>query len=232
MSTPVSNISSTDFFNLIKNALPLRKQSDDNTVKRWLNLALSRLNAFYVNNDKGVYNAIGDFDFYNSASALINIKDETRWCQIIPTGFYARKLNSCMLKSASPVASPLPPAIAYLQDIDISIVDSKDSNASVPSANKGNMALVEGVGFYNSLTLDDTDNTWQNIMIITCVVDYYRNIIYPNYLDANEKIDVQVADFELVSAYVNEFASRPSIPDSFILKTIQDREFQIKYGTA
>jgi len=232
MSTPVSNISSTDFLNLIKSSLPLRKQSDETAIKRWINLALSRLNAYYINNDKGVYNVIEEFDFYNSASGIINIKDNTRWCQILPSGFYGRKLNSCMLQSASPVGSPLPPAIAYLQDISIGILDSKDINTTVPSANKGNMSLVQGTGFYNSLTLDDTNNTWQNIMIITAIVDYYRNIIFPEYIDATEKIDVQVADFELVSAYVNEFASRPSIPDSFILKTIQDREFQIKYGTA
>lgn len=230
----VSNILSADFFSFIKSSLPTAKQSSDTDIKRWINLALSRLNNFYINHNKGVYNVLATFDFYNSNSTLINIRDNTRWCLLTPNGFYAKKLNSCMLKSVVPNNIALPSPIAFIQDIDIVIGSSQDANTTIPTENSGVCSLVESQKLYNSLTLDDTSNTWDNVMIIDCVIDYYRNIIFPQYPDGGEDefIDALVPDFELVSAYVNEFAYRPNTPPSYIIKQQQSREFQILYGDA
>lgn len=235
MRNPVGNMLETDFLDFIKYGLPVSKRSDLDQLKGWIKGAITKLSALYANYNKGIYNFVDVFDFYAS-NAVINTRgtyttdDETRWCLITPVDFYSRKINSCMLQYVYPDSVELPPAIGFIQDIPISIVKSQNANTTVPDANTGTCALVNAQQLLTGLTFDNTSNTWQNLLQITCVIDYYANVIFPAYaVGGNAKIDVTDNDIHLALAYVKELAYFPNTPPVETLKQIQDLEFAIKY---
>lgn len=229
MSTPISNITITAFFDIVKNSLPRHIVVNDTKLQQVISNALTRYNAFYVDNDLGVFDDVVVIDFFNASdNDFINSRDLTRWVGISPTNFRASKLISCMLKEANPDLVEYPAGIAYIQDIPISISDSGTVNTSVPSENTGLCSLREDAKLFNVLTLGE-DNSWTNLHSITALLSFYRPPILPNWTsEEDQNIDVLSKDFNLVTNYVIENLLRQNTPLN-VRQAIQQKEAELLY---
>ena len=227
---PISSITTTSFFTLVKNSLPSYLYVTDDRIKQLITNAITRVHALYVDNNKEQYNPTVEIDFYNaSQNAFINIRDLTRWVGIDPAGFEAVKLLSCNLKEANPDTMELPPGVAYVQDIIITIGNSKDANTEVPEANTGLCCLRDTSGLYNVLTLGAT-NSWTNLATITALLTYYRPVVLPDWTSETvQYIDIPAKDFPLAINYVQELIMGNGTPFA-VRQMIEDKEQTIIYG--
>lgn len=227
---PVSTTSIADFFTLVKNSLPSYLYVTDDRLKQLITLAITRVYSLYVDNNKELYNPTVEIDFYNaSQNDFINIRDLTRWVGISPANFNAVKLLSCNLKEANPETMELPPGIAYIQNIVITIGNSKDANTEVPEANTGLCCLRNGTGLFNVLTLGSTDS-WTNLATITALLTYYRPVELPDWSgDTGTGVDILQKDFPLAVNYVQEFLQGNGLPFR-IREAIETRETEIIYS--
>lgn len=234
----LSDIPQTDFYNQVKYHLPISKRIDETAIQNWIKNAMSRYSKIYIDNSKGAYDVIEEYDFYNTESIAINIRElggevETRWCLLQPSGLYLNKLKSCMLKTIVPDDLILPVGVAYVQDVPIAIFDSRDVNTTVPDANTGGVALVSGRQIMSVLSIDDTGTPFSNIIQITALYAGYRNIVYPNWSSIIEgyTMDILKKDVELVCNYVVQEAYLPNKAPLGVETQIRDSEYQIIYGS-
>lgn len=228
----LSNITETALLEMVSDAIPSSLGLSEAQIKAKIARGLSYINAFYADNDLGVYVDTDVFTFYNTGVGDTNVREDsdvdTRW-QIVPNvDFQPVKLLSCMLKSILPADIALPADISFVQDIDISVEDAEDINVLVPTANKGAVAYLGGVGLYTVLSLDTSDNTFDNIQSIDCMITYYRQIEIPTYSVEGTKIDLLVKDIgwliNLVLSYCN-----PSHIDAKVKRGIREHEDNLLY---
>ena len=218
----LSNYLEADFLVDFMSNLPRRIKTQpgftEAACKSAIKAAMTRYNNFVISNDLGLFNTTAQFDFYlNNPGLIINSKSgdetETRWFKITPdpaNNFFARKLLSCQLQLMLPDSVEFPEGIAFVQDIKISIADSKDVNITEPAANTGLCSLEENSSFLNALTFDKTNNTFLNVMQIKCLITYYRFIELPfpsTIQDATLKMDAAPSDFQLVMDYAEQILS-------------------------
>lgn len=202
---PISTITLTNLLSLVKNSLPAWIFITDARLQEIISLAISDIHSLYVNNNKEFYNPTVEIDFYNaSQNDFINIRDLTRWVGISPSGFKAVKLLSCNLKEVSPDTVELPPGVAYIQDIRITIGNSSDANVEVPEANTGLCCLRDTSGLLNVLTLGDT-NSWVNVATITALLTYYRPVVLPDWGDPSSFMDAPEKDIGLLVNYCKRY---------------------------
>lgn len=227
MNTPVSNINLTVFDNFIKGKLPASLVITDSRRQNIITSIVSKIHSLYTDNNKGVYDDIVRIYFYNAAqNDFINTRDLTRWVGIsganLPDGFRAVKLLSCNLQSAEPDFAEMPPGIAYIQEITISVIDSATANTAVPAANKGYCSLLETNHLINVLTLGAA-NSWTNLATITAMLAFIRPPVLPNW-DVGDKtsqyIDILTKDFNLASNLVMQEIYGNSTP----FKTVKEIE--------
>lgn len=237
MSDTLSDILVADYFNQVKYHLPISKRSDNVSIQNWMRNAMSRYNKLYVDYSLGIFDTTEEFDFYNLASLLnvrgLNTIAETRWAKVAPASFYTAKITSCRLKEVTPNDLVLPIGVSYIQDVPITVIDSKSVNGTVPSGNSGIVGLLGGRSILSALTLDMTGTgfSFSDVIEITAIYTFYRNVIYPNFSDATDTIDILKKDTELVANYVVEEAYSPNKAPIGVSQAIQDREFNLIYGS-
>lgn len=220
----------SDFFNNIKSGLMPNIHISDGNLQSVIIIAMSRLNALYIDNNKNMYNATAEIDFFNaSQNDFINSRAGTRWVGISPpNNFKAVKLTSCKLKEASPAIN-LPDQIGYIQDVPITIGSADEVNSQTPSANTGICSLRESTKLFNALTFEDEDS-WTDVDTITALITYYRPIIIPQSWEGEgDSIDVLEKDVALVNDYVNQHLLMNATPAA-IVKNIQMQEFNIIFN--
>lgn len=234
MSNAVSNFASTVFDTFVKNSLPSSIVCADAKRQELIKLTVTKVHALYVDNNKGIYDDTVEIDFYNNSLPLIKRRgdetttNETRWCILSPADFYASKLLSCSLSSMTPTDQILPTLISFVHDITIAISNSEDINLTVPGANTGNIALLEGQKLISALTFDNTNNTWQQVDIIKAWLSYYRPPIIPSFGGA-DNIDILEKDFALAVNYIQQFLQGNNLP-FYVKEEIDRKEKEIKYG--
>lgn len=232
----LSDILQTDFLNQAKYHLPLSKR-DETSIKIWIKNAISRYSKIYIDNNKGVYDVTEQYDFYNVANEQVNVRgldtdEETRWCVLAPVNLYLNKLTSCMLQAIIPADVILPTNVEYIQDMPVTIVDSRVVNVTTPTANSGAVALLGGRKLMSALTLDNTGSRFADIAQITALYTGYRNPVYPDWSeDSSYRMDILVKDVELICNYIVQEAYLPNKAPIGVEQRIQDAEYQIIYGS-
>lgn len=233
MSNEVSNYASTEFDALVKNRLPSSLVLSDARRQELIKLVVTDICRFYTDNDLGIYDDTVEIDFYNNNLALIKRRgdetttNETRWCIIAPSGFYASKLISCSLNSMTPSDEIIPQGISFVHDIPISISNSEDINVQVPGANTGAIALLEGQKLITALTFDNTNNTWQQVDVIKAWLSRYRPPIIPTF-GASDFIDILPKDFAYACDLIQRYVYGGATPFD-VKERIDNYENAIKY---